>query len=121
MNTEYFRVKVEEAFQRSRNVLERKASHYSVEGDRLGQFYRIAARSAEGRINPVQALVNLMEKHFDTILLKAKNFADWTLEEWQENTTDLRNYTLLLDALLEDLKIGAEIPKRPSVVSMEPD
>ena len=104
MTNEEFNIQVEKSFLRSKNVLLKKGKEYSTEGgDRLEQFYR--AGSAQGT-TPTSALVGMVTKHFTSIADMAKRPHDYSLKQWHEKTVDIRNYTLLLEALLIDMEIS---------------
>ena len=87
------------------NVLREKADEYSdPEGNRLQQFYDAAEDLA---ITPVGALINMAGKHWTSILNMARTNSPeiHPLKQWNEKITDLRNNTLLLDALLRDMEV----------------
>ncbi|MBU2249320.1 MAG: hypothetical protein KKD77_21410 [Gammaproteobacteria bacterium] len=103
MNSEQFMISVEEGHLRSKRLLIKKGAEYATaEGNRLEQFHR--AGCAEG-IPATQALIGMCTKQFTSIADMAKNPDAYKLRAWREKITDLRNYTHLLDGLLEDLGI----------------
>ena len=102
MITEQFELELEEAFSRAREVLTKKAGYYSSEEDRLHNFK--AAAGAQG-INPVQALVGMMTKHYISVCDMSKDPTKYNLELWNEKLGDLRNYTLLCEALIRDIGV----------------
>jgi hypothetical protein len=103
MLREEFMIQVEKSFLRSKSVLLRKERHYALDGkDRLSQFKRLGLM--EGK-KPTEVLFTLMDKHISSIADMVKYPEDFNKVEWHEKTTDLRNYTFLLDALLVDLEI----------------
>lgn len=102
MNNQEFMVEVEASYARSKRVLLRKQEEYAGEEDRLEQFHRAGAAQA---INPVEALVGMATKHFTSIADMAKDPSSYNLKRWREKTGDLRNYTILLEALLLDLGV----------------
>jgi len=102
MNNEKFREEVHNSYKRSVKVLEEKKEEYAAEDDRLLQFYGVSAMADN---NPCEALVGMAVKHFTSITHMSKYPDMYTLAQWDEKTTDLRNYTFLLDALLRDLGI----------------
>ena len=102
MDNKTFMIEVENSHNRSKRVLLKKEKEYNMEStNRLNQFYR--AGSAQG-INPCEALIGMATKHFTSIADMCKNPSDHSIEKWNEKLTDLRNYTLLLDALLRDMR-----------------
>jgi len=104
MNTQEFMIEVENSHNRSKRVLIKKGDEYSTpEGNRLEQFYR--AGSAQN-ITPTEALVGMTMKHIVSIADMSKSPFSYNLKKWREKVTDLRNYTLLLDALLIDMEVG---------------
>ena len=103
MNKEEFMIEVEKANLRSKRVLLKKGEEYSDEdGDRLEQFYRAAATA---NIEPTEALFGMAVKHITSLADMCKCPSLYNLKKFREKTTDLRNYTLLLDALLVDMGI----------------
>ena len=48
--------------------------------------------------------MGMATKHFTSMADMVKNPLDYSLKEWNERITDLRNYTFLLDALVRDLR-----------------
>ena len=103
MNHQEFMIEVENSHNRSKRLLIRKGSEYATaEGNRLEQFYR--AGMAEG-VSPTQALIGMCTKQFTSIADMSKDPFSYNLKTWREKVTDLRNYTLLLDALLIDMEV----------------
>ena len=103
MNHQEFMIEVENSHNRSKRLLLKKGTEYATaEGNRLEQFYR--AGMAQG-IHPTSALVGMMMKHVTSIADLAKDPFSYNLKTWREKVTDLRNYTLLLDALLIDMEV----------------
>lgn len=104
MNAQEFMLEVENSHNRSKKVLLMKASEYSDEdGDRLEQFYR--AGSVQD-ILATEALIGMATKHYTSICSMAKNPLNYSIKEWNEKLTDLRNYTYLLDALIRDMEVN---------------
>ena len=102
MTNEQFMICVDEAFGRSKKVLIKKEVEYSKDRDRLEQFHR--AGQVQG-INPAAALVGMATKHYTPICDMAKDPTSYTKKQWHEKLVDLRNYTFLLEALIEDLGV----------------
>lgn len=102
MDSKQFMEEVKESYGRSVKVLLEKEKEYSVKGDRLGQFHEVAGLAES---NPCEALVAMSAKHFTSIMRMAKDPFLFSIKEWDEKVTDLRNYTFLLGALLRDLGI----------------
>lgn len=101
MTNERFMIELEDSFNRSKKVLIKKEKEYSNGRDRLEQFHR--AGTAQN-IKPTEALMGMATKHFTSMADMVKNPLDYSLKEWNERVTDLRNYTFLLDALVRDLR-----------------
>ena len=101
MTNEEFAIETENSINRSRKVLCKKAKEYSGEADRLESFKR--AGKAQN-ILPTQALYAMAMKHVISISDMVKQPDKFTFPEWYEKTGDLRNYTILLEALLIDMK-----------------
>jgi len=94
----------DEGHERSRRILLQKAHEYSTpDGDRLTQFYQASELCV---MTPTTALVGMAMKHFTSISTMAMNPSEYTIEEWDEKLTDLRNYTYLMDALVRDMRYG---------------
>ena len=109
MNSERFMQEVEEGHKRSVNLLLKKASEYSKEGrDRLEQFHILAAQ--KGR-SPADELTSLAGKQWTSICQMSIDPVLYSMEQWDEKLTDLRNYTHLLDALIRDLFRACGVPR----------
>ena len=102
MNNQEFMIEVDSANARSKRVLLKKEKEYSRGQDRLDQFYRAAALNG---VEPTEALWFFATKHITSIADMVKCPDLHKLKKWREKITDLRNYTLLLDALLVDMGI----------------
>lgn len=102
MNIQDFEIEMEKSYLRSKRVLTKKASEYSLGKDRLEQFYRIGVVN---NVNPIEALLGMAMKHVTSIADMSKDPKMYNLQKWREKITDLRNYTFLLDALLVDLEV----------------
>uniref|UniRef100_A0A6M3ITI3 Uncharacterized protein n=1 Tax=viral metagenome TaxID=1070528 RepID=A0A6M3ITI3_9ZZZZ len=102
MDNETFKIEVENSHNRSKRVLIRKEAEYSSGKDRLDQFHRAASAQ---NINPCEALIGMATKHFTSIADMAKDPTIHTMKQWREKTGDLRNYTILLEALLIDIGV----------------
>ncbi len=102
MNSQEFMNEVEHSHERSVKVLWEKEKEYAGKEDRLEQFHLSAI---EQGINPCRALIGMSSKHSTSIATMAKDPYAYSLEQWNEKITDLRNYTFLLDALIRDLGI----------------
>jgi NAD-dependent SIR2 family protein deacetylase len=103
MNHKEFEISVENGHLRSKRLLLRKGVEYAKEGeDRLEQFYRLGALNEEA---PTESLWGMASKQVSSIATMVKSPTSYNLKKWREKITDLRNYTHLLDALLEDLGV----------------
>lgn len=101
MYTEEFDISVEQGHLRSKKLLGRKAIEYSRPGfDRLEQFYKVAMMR---NTTPEDALLGMAVKHFSSLCDMAAHPRDFTVRQWREKITDLRNYTHLLDAVVEEM------------------
>ncbi len=102
MLPEQFEIELQESFKRAQEVLSIKAEIYSQSEDRLGNF-----KSAAGaqNINPVQALVGMMTKHYVSVCDMSKDPTKFSIETWNEKLGDLRNYVLLCEALVRDIGV----------------
>lgn len=95
-----------EGHERSRRVLLQKAHEYSTHGgNRLEQFYQESELTDK---LPTECLFAQSMKHFTSISCMAKSPNDFTIDEWDEKLTDLRNYTYLMDALVRDMRYGKD-------------
>ena len=97
-----FNIEVENACNRSKRLLIKKAIEYSQGEDRLDQFKQIATLNSQ---SPTEALWGMTSKHIQSIAIMVKDPKAYNLRKWREKLTDLRNYTILLDALLIDLEV----------------
>lgn len=101
MQAERFEELVLSEHKASLEVMIEKAKQYATD-DRLANFKQAAGML---QINPVQALMGMLVKHFVSVGTMAKNPTSYNLELWQEKLRDIRNYTYLLAGLLEDLEV----------------
>jgi len=102
MTNEEFLIEVENSHNRSKKILIKKGIEYSSGRDRLGQFYRAGAVQA---ISSTEALIGMATKHYTSIADMVKDPFKYSIKEWNEKITDLRNYTYLLDALIRDMGV----------------
>jgi len=102
MNRDDFAISLEQGHLRSKKLLLKKADEYAnedIDNNRLIQFYKLGMIS---NVSPQMACISLAAKHFSSICDMAAKPENYTPVQWREKITDLRNYTHLLDALLED-------------------
>jgi len=102
MSRAEFAIEADNSVSRRQSILIKKGVEYSQDDDRLGQFYR--AGSVQG-IHPTQALMGMAMKHVTSLADMVKNPSAYSLKKFNEKIADLRNYTILLDALLRDMNI----------------
>ena len=101
MDLKEFEISLEQGHLRSKKILTKKADEYARYGtDRLVQFRKLAIITNS---NKAEACVSLMSKHFSSVCDMAHRPNEFTLKQWREKITDLRNYTHLLDALVEEM------------------
>ena len=105
MKVEDFEGVLESSLDRSRVILTEKASEYASDGDRLANFKQ-AAGALE--VNPMEALVAFMTKHYVSVVKMSRNPHIYPLPMWNEKLGDLRNYTILADALVRDMREPGE-------------
>jgi hypothetical protein len=103
MNTETFMLELDSAFNRAKRTLTAKASIYAPNLDRLENFKCAAGAQ---NINPVEALVGMMTKHYVSVCVMAKNPLAYDIKKWNEKLGDLRNYVLLCEALIRDIGVS---------------
>ena len=102
MDNATFMIEVENSNNRSKRLLLKKQKEYTTgDRDRLEQFYRAGSAQAK---TPHDALMGMATKHFTSISDMCKHPEDFSMTQWNDKITDLRNYTLLLDALVRDYK-----------------
>jgi len=101
MDTETFMAIVSQSQKRDVEVLIKKGEEYTVDGDRLAQFYKAADIKLS---DPISELLGMATKHFTSIVMMAADPEKFQMEMWEEKTTDLRNYMHLLEALLVDMR-----------------
>jgi hypothetical protein len=102
MTNEQFELELESAFNRAKRTLGIKAQHYASSTDRLANFK--AAAGAQS-INPIQALVGMMSKHYVSVCDMSKDPLSHDIKKWNEKLGDLRNYCLLCEALIRDIGV----------------
>ena len=100
MTKEEFEMEMEKSFIRSKRLLAKKGDEYTIDNDRLGHFYRAGLAQST---NPTEALIGMATKHYISICDMVKNPFNYSISKWNAKLTDLRNYTILLDALIRDL------------------
>ena len=101
MTNEKFLEIVEEATKRSNALLLVKGEEYGTETDRLVQFKTLGI--LEDR-NSAESLFSQMLKHITSIAIMVKNPRKYSKAQWDGKLDDIRNYSLLLDALLIDVE-----------------
>ena len=102
MTNEEFMTEVESSCARSKRTLLRKQAEYAGDEDRLDQFIRAGVVQ---NINPCEALIGMATKHFTSICDMAESPSLYNLKKWREKTGVLRNYMILLEALLKDMGV----------------
>ena len=102
MTNEEFTIEVENSFNRAKKTLIRKATEYAGEDDRLENFK--CSGAAQG-IPATQALIGMVSKQYISVAKMAKNPNIYTMKQWHEKTGDVKNYMVLLEALLIDLEV----------------
>lgn len=106
MNHETFCTLSTKRFQACQDILASKSKEYSRSGDKLHNFKRAAALLC---CSPEKALVGMMSKHIVSVLdivddIESGNVPDEALVS--EKIGDLVNYSVLLEALIEDRRIN---------------
>ena len=100
MNREDFAISFEKGCLRSKRLLLKKENEYAmIDTDRLCQFKKVGAITNE---SPEEVCIGFMSKHFSSICDMSFEPDHFTLKQWREKITDLRNYTHLLDAIVEE-------------------
>jgi hypothetical protein len=79
-----------------------KGIEYGSNDDRLSNFKEAAGLRG---INPADALMGMLAKHFVSVSDMAKYPAAQSLDKWDEKLRDIRNYTYLLKAVLVDMGV----------------
>lgn len=102
MTSEQFQIEVEEAFLRSKQLLNKKEKEYSGGKDRLDQFKKVAIMNS---VSPTEALWGMSSKHVTSLATMVRDPTSHTLDQWVEKLTDLHNYLFLLGALLIDVEV----------------
>jgi hypothetical protein len=102
MDSETFMNTIDTANLRSRRILMKKGDEYTFDKDRLAQFKRTAAMEEK---EPTETLFTMADKHISSIADMVKRPHSFTLKQWRAKLDDLRNYTLLLDALILDIGV----------------
>jgi hypothetical protein len=86
----------------SYEMMSHKAEEYSGPEDRLENFKQAAGMLS---INPAEALMGMLVKHFVSVGKLAKAPHSVSMEKWDEKLRDIRNYTYLLKAVLTDIGV----------------
>ena len=102
MIADRFKELVEQEEEASEEILIAKAKEYAGIGDRLENFKQAAGMLS---INPAQALVGMLVKHFVSVGKMSKCPEMYNMEKWDEKLRDIRNYTYLLKAVLIDMEV----------------
>ena len=97
MNFITFDSVVRDALQRSSDILTEKGQEYSVGDDRLSQFKLAAGLN---NVSVPEALWGMATKHISSAASMVKNPSMYNIKTWREKLDDIRNYTLLLEAVL---------------------
>lgn len=102
MTTEEFRNVLEKRIKMTRDMLDRKASEYARQGDRLSNFKRAAAML---QCIPEKACIGAWSKHVISILDMMDDMGKgvlWRTHIWEEKIGDAINYLILLEALIKE-------------------
>jgi len=102
MTPEDFNIEVENSINRSKRLLAKKGTEYSQGIDRLDQFKQLATLNSQ---YPTEALWGMACKHIQSLAMMVKDPSSYNLKQWREKSGDLRNYTILLEALLLDMGV----------------
>ncbi len=88
---------IKQALEESGRLLSSKAEEYAPGLDRLSEFKHAAALH---KCHPMEHLFHLMSKHYITLSEFANHPQDLSMGSWCERLVDIRNYTILAEALL---------------------
>jgi len=99
MNSQDFNNIIDERIEYIKNSLQKKASEYNLDEDRLSVFKRAAAIQHQ---TPSQALLGMLTKHIVSIYDYVETDGNFTHELASEKIGDAINYLLLLYALNEE-------------------
>ncbi len=102
MNNDKFMLVTEKSIARSNKLLDRKGLVYTVNDDRLINFKQVGAIELK---SPTESLMSMMNKHVAAASSMVKEPTKYTRKHWNSVLDDIRNYTILLDALLIDMGI----------------
>ena len=102
MTNDKFLYEVEKAINRSNELLIKKNLTYTFDEDRLINFKQVGAMEL---CHPTESLMSMMNKHVARMSAMVKNPDKHSRKEWNSVLDDIRNYTLLCDALLIDIGI----------------
>jgi len=97
MNKNKFDNIVAKQIQICKETLEAKGREYTIEDNRLGQFYKSATIRGT---TPLDALGGKMVKHTTSIYDMIKHPKGIEIEVWEEKIKDNINYLLILKALV---------------------
>jgi len=102
MTNDEFQLHMQDSFLRSRRTLAKKEKEYSEGIDRLDQFKKAGILN---NVSPTESLWGMATKHVTSIADMVKDPTSYNLKIWREKLGDLRNYTILCEALLSDLGV----------------
>jgi len=102
MNNDKFLLETEKAIARSNKLLVKKNLTYTFNNDRLGNFKQVGDLELCSSTRP---LMSMMNKHVARMAIMVKDPTSHSRKEWNAVLDDIRNYTLLCDALLIDLGV----------------
>lgn len=102
MTNEQFEIEMEKSFLRSKQIIGKKKLEYASDTDRLHNFKQTAAMESKP---PTETLFSMADKHIASIADMVKDPHKYTLKQWHSKTVDLRNYTILLEAVLIDIGV----------------
>jgi hypothetical protein len=102
LNAKEFKFILDGNIDRTRNVLDYKATHYASDTDRLDNFKRAAAML---NTTPEKALLGFTAKHIVSVITMVEGLAQgkvYKLDQWHEKLGDIINYCILLEALVTE-------------------
>lgn len=99
MTPAVFRELLEERLEKTRRVLDSKATEYASTADRLHNFKRASAITGE---TPAQVCVGFMIKHLVSVIDMVDQIAPPSSEKIDEKIGDSINYLILLEGILRE-------------------
>lgn len=102
MNSKEFNKLVDNIIKRDLQILRSKGRAYqTLNEDRFGQFRKAGDLQD---LSPEEALYGFMSKHLVSLNDMCTHTYEFSMSEWEERLTDIRNYCYLLECMVKENK-----------------